>query len=256
MKQLKYKALLSDVDGTLIPNTKDSSVPSENVTQAINKASKIIHVGIATSRPLAFSERILNHLNLTSPCIISGGAQIYDPIKKEIVYEKNMEKKSVKEIFKIINKHDLTLLDDGRGGMGDIKEKDIVYFTQFWIHIPDIKNLDKIISDFSNIPEISIHKIVSRFSQQVTELIISHTEATKQFGILKIAEILGISTHEIIAIGDGYNDFPLLMAAGLKVAMGNGVDDIKEIADYIAPNVENDGVANVIEKFVLNEKSN
>jgi Cof subfamily protein (haloacid dehalogenase superfamily) len=256
MKQLKYKALLSDVDGTLIPNIKDSGLPSERVTQAISKASELIHVGIATSRPLTFSEKILNHLNLTSPCIISGGAQIYDPVKKEILYEKNIDKNSVVEIFKVVNKYGLVLLDDGRGGMGDIKEKDVIYFTQFWIHIPNTKNLDEIISDFSNIPNISIHKIVSRFSQQITEVIINHTEATKQFGILKVAEILEINTHEIIAIGDGYNDFPLLMAAGLKVAMGNGVEDIKEIADYVAPNVEDDGVADVIEKFVLNEKSN
>ena len=97
---------------------------------------------------------------------------------------------------------------------------------------------------------------MSRFTQQITEFIINHTQATKQFGILKIAEILNISTHEIIAVGDGYNDFPLLMAAGFKVAMGNGVEDIKQIANYIAPSVEDDGVADVIERFVLNEKSN
>ena len=62
---------------------------------------------------------------------------------------------------------------------------------------------------------------------------------------------LGINTHEIIGVGDGYNDFPLLMACGLKVAMGNAVEDLKAIADYIAPSVEEDGVADVIDKFIL-----
>lgn len=41
------------------------------------------------------------------------------------------------------------------------------------------------------------------------------------------------------------------MACGLKVAMGNAVQDLKEIADYIAPSVDEDGIADVIEKFVL-----
>jgi len=41
------------------------------------------------------------------------------------------------------------------------------------------------------------------------------------------------------------------MACGLKVAMGNATEDLKEIADYIAPTVDEDGVADVIEKFVL-----
>jgi len=63
---------------------------------------------------------------------------------------------------------------------------------------------------------------------------------------------LKISREEIIGIGDHYNDFPLLMACGLKVAMGNAVDDLKAIADYIAPSVEKDGVADVIDRFVLN----
>ena len=52
-------------------------------------------------------------------------------------------------------------------------------------------------------------------------------------------------------MGDGYNDFPLLMASGLKIAMGNAVPELKEIADFVAPTVEEDGVAVIIEKFIL-----
>ena len=63
--------------------------------------------------------------------------------------------------------------------------------------------------------------------------------------------MLNIKTDEIIGIGDGYNDFPLLMACGLKVAMGNAVEELKAIADYIAPSVEEDGVVDVINKFVV-----
>ena len=65
---------------------------------------------------------------------------------------------------------------------------------------------------------------------------------------------MGIETHEIISIGDSYNDFPLLMASGLRVAMGNAFSDLKEIAHYIAPSVQQDGVADVIQKFVCEEK--
>jgi hypothetical protein len=42
------------------------------------------------------------------------------------------------------------------------------------------------------------------------------------------------------------------MACGLKVAMGNAVPELKAIADYIAPSVTDDGMATVIEKFILN----
>lgn len=89
------------------------------------------------------------------------------------------------------------------------------------------------------------------WSKGKVSLLISHTAATKQHAILKVAEILKIDTHEIIGVGDGYNDFPLLMACGLKIAMGNAVLELKEIADYIAPSVDEDGVAHIIEKFIL-----
>ena len=44
------------------------------------------------------------------------------------------------------------------------------------------------------------------------------------------------------------------MACGLKVAMGNAIPELKEIADYVAPSVDDDGVADVIEKFILNSE--
>ena len=80
---------------------------------------------------------------------------------------------------------------------------------------------------------------------------ITHADATKQHGVMEVAQILGIEKEDIIGVGDGYNDFPLLMACGLKIAMGNAVPELKAIADFVAPSVDEDGVAVVIEKFLL-----
>lgn len=253
----KYRALMLDVDGTLFPNTKEHNSPSVKIRESIDKASKILSIGIATGRPLGFVLDIIDDLRLSAPCIVTGGSQIYDPRKKKVIYERNIEKSSVKEIFKVINKFDLTLLDDGRVGMRDIKEHEVKHLTQFWIRASSDQTINAAVSDFSQISDISVHKIVSRYTLSESEIIISHAEATKQHGILKVSEILGIETHDIIGVGDGYNDFPLLMACGLKIAMGNAVPELKEIADYIAPSVEEDGVVDIIEKFILkNEKFN
>jgi len=252
----KYKALMIDVDGTLIRNSVKEVLPSKKVREAISKADRLIYVGLATSRPYPFVSHLLKNLGISGPCILTSGAQIYDPVKKKVVYEKIIDKTLVSKIFKIVNKYNLTVLDDGRGEKGNLKRKDINRPIQLWFQVHDQEKVDDIFSDMSTLPSLSVHKIISRFDGNV-ELLIGHTEATKQHGILKVAEILGIETHDIIGVGDGYNDFPLLMACGLKIAMGNAVADIKAIADYIAPSVEEDGVADVIEKFVLkNEKHN
>lgn len=248
---MKYKALMLDIDGTIIKNSAENILPSKKTRNAINKADELIHVGLATSRPFQYVSHIINYLHLSSPCIISSGAQIFDPVKNKVLHEKLIDISVIKRVYKIVGKYDLIVLDDGRGFKSNLKEDQVKNPIQLWIEIPNQKQIDKILAEMSDMPSISVHKIMSRFNGNI-EILIGHTKATKQFGIQKVAEILGIETREIIGIGDGYNDFPLLMACGLKIAMGNGVEEIKAIADYIAPSVEEDGVAHAIEKFILN----
>ena len=62
---------------------------------------------------------------------------------------------------------------------------------------------------------------------------------------------VGIKQDEVICVGDAGNDKHMIEYAGLGVAMGNATDDIKEIANYITRTNDEDGVAHVINKFIL-----
>lgn len=62
---------------------------------------------------------------------------------------------------------------------------------------------------------------------------------------------LGMEKEEIIACGDGYNDLTMIQYAGLGVAMANAVLPIRKAADYITYSNDEDGVAHVVEKFLL-----
>lgn len=75
---------------------------------------------------------------------------------------------------------------------------------------------------------------------------------TKGRAVERLASYYNISPEEIIGIGNNENDMPMLRYAGLGVAMGNAEEELKIMADYIAPTNDEDGVAAVIEKFVLN----
>jgi hydroxymethylpyrimidine pyrophosphatase-like HAD family hydrolase len=70
-------------------------------------------------------------------------------------------------------------------------------------------------------------------------------------GLERLADYLGVSRDEVMAIGDNDNDVPMLIWAGIGVAMGNCSSSACEVADWIAPPVEDDGAAVAIEKFVL-----
>ena len=62
---------------------------------------------------------------------------------------------------------------------------------------------------------------------------------------------LGVSRDEVICCGDGYNDKTMIEFAGLGVAMANARDEVLAVADYITSSNDEDGIVEVVEKFIL-----
>jgi len=246
----KYKALILDVDGTLIPNKRDG-MPSKKVTHAIAKASKILHISVATSRPYFALSHITKHLGLSGFSIINGGSQIIDIASQKIIWEQILNQDDVHQIYSIAKKLDISfILQDNVSNLEPSRKNLAKKISKFWFHALTSPEVNKLKKHISHIPTVTVHTLPSWKNDKI-DLVITHAAATKQHAIIHIAKLLNINTQEIIAVGDAYVDFPLLMACGLKVAMGNAVDDLKAIADYVAPSVEEDGVADVIEKFIL-----
>ena len=73
----------------------------------------------------------------------------------------------------------------------------------------------------------------------------------KGLGLVWLGEKLGIKREEIMACGDHLNDYEMLKEVGFAVAMGNAMEELKEIADYVTDTNDEDGVAKAIERFVL-----
>ena len=72
---------------------------------------------------------------------------------------------------------------------------------------------------------------------------------TKQQGIDEIIRHFGISLDETMAFGDGGNDISMIQHAAIGVAMGNALDSVKAVADYITDSVDEDGIANALKHF-------
>ena len=72
----------------------------------------------------------------------------------------------------------------------------------------------------------------------------------KAFGLEKLAQKLNIQPSEIAAIGDAANDIEMLEYAGLAIAMGNGSEEVKAIADIVTDTNENNGVIKAIDKLI------
>ena len=66
-----------------------------------------------------------------------------------------------------------------------------------------------------------------------------------------LLEKLGVNKDELIAFGDNYNDMTMIGYAGFGVAMSNGEEEVKKIANYVCESNDDDGIAKTLEKFVL-----
>jgi Cof subfamily protein (haloacid dehalogenase superfamily) len=89
---------------------------------------------------------------------------------------------------------------------------------------------------------------VTRSNPEFVEML--SPEVDKGRALALVAEHWGVPLSRVMAVGDSYNDVPLLRAAGFGVAMGSAPDQLKHVADAVVGDVEHDGVAEAIERFV------
>jgi Cof subfamily protein (haloacid dehalogenase superfamily) len=82
---------------------------------------------------------------------------------------------------------------------------------------------------------------------------ITNSEAQKGVALKRFAELKGIPLENTMAIGDNYNDVSMLEIAGFPVAMGNAVEDLKDMAAFITKENDESGVAFAIQKFLEKE---
>ena len=74
-------------------------------------------------------------------------------------------------------------------------------------------------------------------------------EVSKANGIQALLDYYQKDWSDIVAFGDSMNDYEMLQKAGNGIAMGNAVDNLKEVADYVTKSIEEDGVSDALHHF-------
>ncbi|MCL5969959.1 MAG: HAD family hydrolase [Patescibacteria group bacterium] len=262
-KNKKYKAIVADLDGTLIDEELKISYSVKNAIKSLQNVN--IAFTIATGKSFTgVVEKLCQELHLKDPQITRAGSEIVDPQTGEVIHADFIPNEDLKRLIVFLNKNTLPFWI----------EKDKYVYTKEGKHLAEygqiefkkfseleLKDVPKLgIFGDNNLPneEELIEELRSRFASlsiiksfQVTvRYDVTSRKATKQNAIMKVADMLKINKDEIIGIGDGNNDVLLLEACGYKVAMGNATDRLKAIANEVIASCKDDGVAKFIDKLL------
>lgn len=251
MQNMGYKLLIMDLDDTLAQNLgmpPKQFLPSQRLRKKIQQAISLIDVSLCTGRDQKIALEVVNVLHLQSPQIIEGGARI---ITKDgtTLWSKYLLESDAQTILQSVreSRKTFSLIIDGQEieqmpSVNQNKVSAILIYNLSKIEESEFRDKLKFCSDAS---------IATNTDRAGYTMYITHKEGTKRHGIQKLMKFLKIKKEEAIGIGDGNNDCPLFESCGFKVAMGNATQKLKHLADYITSPVDEDGVAEVIEKFIL-----
>ena len=262
------KMLVLDIDGTIYRKDFTASAAVKSALRELTADG--IKVVLATGRMFSATLPIAGDIGLTAPIVCYQGGLIKEcSTDGKVLLEKDVPEKYAREIIKILREKEIhcnLYIDDGLVVENDnetIKrytdERNVRYTVVNSFDNIELKNINKMLAIDTNPKKIeSLQKQLAEKYAKDLYIIrstpnfceISNPQATKGNAIRFLAELWGIKHEEIMAIGDQDNDIEMLKAAGIAVAMGNGTDSLKEVADYVTDSVENDGVVKAIQKFI------
>ena len=257
------KLIATDIDGTiLIPEGEFRDSVKACIRKLCNSGIKVV---LVTGRMNAAAALIAKDLDLDTPIISYQGGLVVENGKT--LYEKCITVDQAERIINWAKEEKIHI---------NLYNNDILYAESESYEVKRYCNnlhTEFFIKNFSDIQKEKIHKIlaidyrnpdrISRYEKIMQErfsdlyivkstpyfLEFSNKEASKYHAVKFLQDYWKLKDEEILTIGDQNNDIALLKAGGIKVAMGNATDELKQIADYVTDTVYNDGFISAMERF-------
>ena len=265
-----------DLDGTLLNDAKEITQGNrEALERTLGRGHGVI---ITTGRPLKSALAQARRLGLDKPgcyTIAYNGAMVYDWSKQDNVFTRALEIPAVIRVFEkanAIGEHIQTydsfdVLVEKRGDdealrrycqmvsmtyrvidnvHTDLKENPVKCLVINYEKKDGLLQMQQWIRE--NMPEMDCFFSCEQFLEVVPKGM-NKGEAVKM-----LCKLLDVEIENAVACGDAANDLAMLKAAGIGVAMINGSDEVKAVADYITTRDNNhDGVAEAADKFFYEE---
>lgn len=261
------KMIALDLDGTTL--NSDHKLAEETKAALQEAMAQGVIVTIATGRMLRAAKPFAEELGIRGPIITYNGSLIADAESGEKIKEFRLDFDIARRLLQIAREKDVlvqTYIDDmlvvdklcaaiaGYCRVCNVPAKAVGRIEDYWqsaptklLYVADAEILAPIWQELK--AEFGDSVYITKSAPFFLEII--NPAANKGAGVRSLAEHYGIAKDEIMVCGDSLNDMELFDAAGLKIAMGNAEQALKDKADFITLTNDEHGVAYAVKKFVL-----
>jgi len=218
------KVLALDVDGTITDKSRRGCISAIDIIYKVESLG--IPVIIATGNILCFTKALSTFLATSGGVVAENGGVIESNGIKEVLGNFEVCQKAYNylkselPVEKVQNSH--------------LRVSEIAITRKF-----PVKTVKEILEEF----DVEVYD--STFAIHITD-----PSVNKGTSLIKVAAGIGVKPSEILGIGDSENDIEFLTAVGVKVAVSNADQELKDIADYVTDEPHGNGVREAVEKYI------
>ena len=266
---MSYKMIVLDLDGTLMSSANEILPKTKAALLKVQEQG--VTVVLASGRPTFGMTKVAKELRLHNygGYVLSyNGARIMNLETNELIYERALPPAVCHELYDLSRAMKVNLMAYQEDTIITTDDDEYIQKEAF-INAMPIKRVSnfKTTVNFNSAkclctgePEF-LAKVEKKLIAQIGDrfsisrslpffLEIMPHSINKAYALQKLLDHIGVQQAELIACGEGYNDQTMIEFAGLGVAMGNAVAEVKAVADYITASNDENGIALVVEKFL------
>ena len=270
---MRYRIIATDMDDTLLNSNHEIS--NENIQSIIEVQKKGVKFVLASGRPTFamhdFSEE-LNMKELGGYILGYNGGEIIEVSTGNVIFERSLTKNDIEIIYNEAKNNNLSFLtysgDTIYGSeLNQYTNEEVTLTGMNWKQINNFAELpinksikcmilgepQKLIDTQKILHQKYRDKFVINISKPIF-LEFTQKDINKGESLKRLCDILGISTEEMVCVGDSFNDMSMLEVAGLPVAVENAREEIKAISKFITTSNDNNALKTLILKYFIDEK--
>lgn len=254
------KIVITDIDQTLYSHNL-GKIPQSAIDAFKQMQKKGIKIFLCSGRNkyLIKKSGVLDYITPDGLIVMNGAAVI---LNDKIIYSYPIPSNVVDSLIKFSKRlrFGLTLIEENEGHINYIDERVISAHEKYGTRFPQPRSFpdhyDRVIyqaicfcdelDESLFLPHIKGAKS-ARWDEYAVDIMPEESDKSK--GVLALLDYLKLKPENCLAIGDGNNDIEVLQFAGIGVAMGNSNQHVKESADYVTDNIDDDGWSNAMKHF-------